>query len=130
MAALVLNLFGGFEVCLTSGAPLAISTKAGQAMMAYLALSPHQRHSREKLAALLWEDRLDQQARSSLRQTLTTLRKTTPSTDRPWLLTGSEWVALDRDLVEADVTIFEDLATRATAESLAHAADLYRGDLL
>ena len=95
-----------------------------------MALSPHQRHSREKLAALLWEDRLDLQARSSLRQTLTTLRKTTPSTDRPWLLTGSEWVALDRDLVEADVTIFEDLATRATAESLAHAADLYRGDLL
>src|SRR6476661_4337988 len=108
LASLVLNLFGGFEVCLTSGAPLAISTKAGQAMMAYLALSPQQRHSREKLAALLWEDRPDQQARTSLRQTLAALRKAMPSTDRPWLLTGGDWVALDRDLVESDVAMFED----------------------
>jgi hypothetical protein len=97
VAALVLCLLGGFEARLQSGAPLNLSTKTGQAMLAYLALTPEQRHSREKLAALLW----DEQARTSLRQTLAVLRKAIPSTDRPWLLTDADWVALDRDAVQS-----------------------------
>ena len=99
-------------------------------MLAYLALTPERRHSRDKLAALLWEDRPDQQARTSLRQTLAVLRKAIPLTNNPWLRTDGDWIALDRDLVEIDVAIFEDLATQATAQTLAQAADLYKGDLL
>src|SRR5262245_30962418 len=128
-AALVLCLLGGFEARVRFGSPLDVSTKTGQAMIAYLALNP-QRHSREKLAALLWEDRSDEQARTSLRQTLTVLRKVIPSTDPPWLLTNADWVALDRDVFEVDAITFEDLASQATAQTLVQAADLYRGDLL
>jgi DNA-binding SARP family transcriptional activator len=70
MAPLILNLLGGFELRPRAGPPIALSTKTGQALLAYLALVQGQRHSRDKLAALLWEDRPDQQARSSLRQGL------------------------------------------------------------
>ena len=130
MATLVLHLLGGFEASLNSGSPVTLTTKTGQAMLAYLALTPERRHSRDKLAALLWEDRPDQQARTSLRQTLAVLRKAIPPTNNPWLRTDGDWIALDRDLVEIDVAIFEDLATQATAQTLAQAADLYKGDLL
>jgi TolB-like protein len=99
-------------------------------MLAYLALTPEQRHSREKLAAFLWEDRSDEQARTSLRQTLAVLRKAIPSADRPWLSANSDWVALDLEAVQVDVEAFEDLAKQATPQSLAQASDLYRGDLL
>src|SRR5262249_33093687 len=102
----------------------------GQAMLAYLALTPDRRHSREKLASFLWEDRSDQQARTSLRQTLAVLRKTTPLTDPPWLSANADLVALDRDAVQVDVEAFEHLAKQASPESLAQATDLYRGDLL
>jgi DNA-binding SARP family transcriptional activator len=73
MPALVLNLLGGFEASLEGGPAVPLSTKTGQALLAYLALTPDRRHSRDKLAGLLWEDRLDEQARTSLRQTLAVL---------------------------------------------------------
>src|SRR5215470_19487896 len=84
MAALVLNLLGGFELRPRGGPLLDLSTKTGQALLAYLALTGGQRHSRDKLAALLWEDRADQQARTSLRQTLAVLRKSLPI-DPSWI---------------------------------------------
>ena len=93
MATLVLHLLGGFEASLNSGSPVTLTTKTGQAMLAYLALTPERRHSRDKLAALLWEDRPDQQARTSLRQTLAVLRKAIPPTSNPWLRTDRDWIA-------------------------------------
>jgi DNA-binding SARP family transcriptional activator len=130
MAALVLNLLGGFEARLKAGPSLTLSTKTGQALLAYLALTPDRRHSRDKLAALLWEDRPDQQARTSLRQTLAVLRKAMPPAENPWLCTEGDWIALDHDLFEIDVVIFERLATQPTVQTLTQAADLYAGDLL
>ena len=130
MAALVLNLLGGFEARLNAGPPLTLSTKIGQALLAYLALTPEQRHSRDKLAALLWEDRPDKQARTSLRQTLAVLRKAIPPVESPWLCADGDWIALDRGVVETDVAIFEGLAAQATAQTLTRAAGLYKGDLL
>lgn len=130
MATLVLNLLGGFEARLNNGPSLNLSAKTGQALLAYLALTPAQRHSRDKLAALLWEDRSDQQARTSLRQTLAVLRKAIPPAENPWLYVDGDWISLNCDAVEIDVAIFEGLAAQATAQSLAQAAALYKGDLL
>ncbi|WHO38557.1 trifolitoxin synthesis, TfuA [Sphingobium sp. AP49] len=44
------------------------------AILAYLALEPDRRASRERLVGLLWSDRGEEQARASLRQALTELR--------------------------------------------------------
>ena len=129
MAPLVLNLLGGFELRPQDGPPIALSTKTGQALLTYLALTPGQRHSRDKIAALLWEDRPDQQARTSLRQTLAVLRKSLPI-DRAWINAESDWVALESSAFDTDVARFERLAQQGAAESLSEAGALYKGDLL
>ena len=94
MPALVLKLLGGFEASLGHGPPLPLPTKTGQALLAYLALTPELRHSRDKLAVLLWEDRAEPQARTSLRQTLAVLRKAIQLADIPWLCADGNSIAL------------------------------------
>jgi TolB-like protein len=129
MAPLVLNLLGGFELRPHDGPAIALSTKTGQALLAYLALTSGQRHSRDKLAALLWEDRSDQQARTSLRQTLAVLRKSLP-VDPSWINTEGDWIALESNAFDIDVARFDSLAQHGAAESLSEAEALYKGDLL
>ena len=85
-----LNLFGGFDLHAPDGSPIAINSQKAKGLLAYLACNSGQPISRTKAATLLWGGRGDQQARGSLRQTLTLLRKA---------LNGMEGNAL---IVEAD----------------------------
>ena len=75
MARLSLTLFGGFRARFDPDQALVIAIKKSQALLAYLALPLGQAHPRDKLAALLWGDMQEAQARAGLRQTLYTLRK-------------------------------------------------------
>lgn len=121
-----LKLLGGFESRLATGAVVTLPTRKAQALLAYLAARPGQAHSRDKLAALLWPDRGDAQARDSLRHTLVELRKVLPA-EPPGLGGEAGAVALDPAAVEVDVVRFECLVK---AGHLAEAADLYDGDFL
>ncbi len=77
MAGLTLTFLGGFEASL--GEHLAVlPTKKARALLAYLVMNPNQRHSREKMAGLLWGDSGEEQARANLRQTLTAMRHALP----------------------------------------------------
>jgi len=98
----------------------------------HLAVKPSQRVSREKIASLLWSSTGPDQARQSLRQTLSTLRKelTQLSPDAKILIEENDLLGLDDSLVECDVADFEPLVAAGTEESLAKASQLYRGDLL
>jgi TolB-like protein/Flp pilus assembly protein TadD len=127
MPALVLKLLGGFEASVEGGAAIPLASKTGQALVAFLALTPDRRHSRDKLATLLWEDRPDEQARTSLRQTLAVLRRALPT---ECLRAEADWIALAPDACRIDVAEFERLAARNDAASLEHAAILYRGAFL
>ena len=129
MVPVILNLLGGFELGRPGGPPIGLSTKTGQALLAYLALTPGQRHSRDKLAALLWEDRSDQQARASLRQTLAVLRKALP-VDTSWINSDADWIALDSVAFDIDVARFDRLVHQGSTVSLSEAGALYKGDLL
>src|SRR5262245_17582155 len=128
MTHLRLTLLGGFRSRLDSDEPLAISVKKSQALLAYLAMPLGQVHPRDKLAALLWGDMREPQARAGLRQTLFTLRKVLGQPE-PLRLVG-ETVALDPALVAVDVKAFEDGVARGTRDALEEAVALYRGDLL
>ena len=75
MASLHVKLFGAFEIHDGSGAPLGPLGRKSQALLAILALSPGVTQPRNRLCALLWSDRGESQARSSLRQVLAELRK-------------------------------------------------------
>ncbi len=62
------------------------SLRKAQALLAYLALRPGQPHPRSKLAALLWGDAGEDEARNSLRQTLFGLRRAVAVVRAPVLL--------------------------------------------
>ncbi len=128
MARLSLTLLGGFRARLDGDQPLVIAIKKSQALLAYLAFPLGQAHPREKLAALLWGDMREAQARAGLRQTLFTLRKVLGD-PAPLRLVG-ETIALDPALVAVDVRAFEERVARGTREALEEAVTLYQGELL
>lgn len=72
-----LQLLGGFQARFSAGPVLTLPLKA-QALLAYLAVRPGQNHPRDKLAALLWGDTGDVQARDSLRHTRRSRRSGCP----------------------------------------------------
>ncbi len=80
-------------------------------LLAYLALPAGHAHSRDKLAALLWGDRQDAQARASLRNAIAALRA----------VLGAEAIRGERDMVELKLvhisTDIDRLAAAAAAES-------------
>ena len=127
MPRLSLTLLGGFQARLESGPALSLPTRKSQALLAFLALPLGQPHPRDKLAALLWGDTGDVQARNSLRQALFALRKALPAGA---LVSEGETLALDPSAVVVDAVAFERRAAAGTPEALAEAAALYQGDLL
>jgi len=70
-----LKIYGRFRLANGLGGEIPIKSKKARALLAYLALPPGKRRAREELATLLWSDRGDEQARGSLRQALSGLRR-------------------------------------------------------
>lgn len=131
MAVLQLELLGDFRMRSESGALLAISAKKSQAMLSYLAVRPSQLVSRDKMASLLWSSTAPEQARQSLRQTLSTLRKELGNiSPQRILVEEGDFLSLDASQIRVDVVEFEALVQTGTAESLDPAIRLYGGDFL
>jgi DNA-binding SARP family transcriptional activator len=132
MALLRLELLGDLQMRTDTGSLVTISAKKSQALLVYLGVKPSQRVSREKIATLLWSSTGPDQARQSLRQTLSTLRKELAqlSGNEKILIEENDLLGLDESLVECDVAAFESLVATGSEEALAQAAKLYRGDFL
>lgn len=128
-----LYLFGSWRLE-RGGESLHLPTRKAESLLAYLELHPGA-HAREKLAALLWGDVGDEQARGSLRKALTHLRA----------VLGDEALFADRQSIQldpayplwCDVREFERVSkTRVWAsldtvnETCTQLTALYRGDLL
>ena len=80
-----LQLFGSFAIE-AQGAraiPLAVTSRRGRALIAYLAMQPRYRASRQRLATLLWGDSGNMQGRQSLRQCIASLRHRSESFEVP-----------------------------------------------
>jgi predicted ATPase/DNA-binding SARP family transcriptional activator len=99
-------------------------------LLAYLALPLGQPHPREQLAALLWGDMQEAQARGNLRHALSRIRKALPSGAQPGLVLDGPSVALAPSLVDVDVAEFERLIADGSPAALDRIAHVYRGDLL
>ena len=128
---LSLELLGDFRMRSESGALVAISAKKSQAMLAFLGVKPSQMVSRDKMSSLLWSSTAPEQARQSLRQTLSTLRKELSNiSPRKILIEEGDFLSLDASLVRVDVVEFESLAATGTPEALDPASRLYGGDFL
>jgi len=129
MIGLKVMLLGGFEARLASGVPVSLPAKA-RALLAYLGIRPGQSHPRDKLAALLWGGRSDDQARDGLRHVLVALRRALAGIDPPPLRIEGHGLALHSIGVEVDAVTFEQRSADGTPPALEEAAELYRGDLL
>jgi DNA-binding SARP family transcriptional activator len=132
MPVLRLELLGDLQIRSDNGALATIAAKKAQALLAYLAVKPAQRVSREKVAALLWSSTGPDQARQSLRQTLSMLRKELTSIlgDARALLDENDLLGVDETIVACDVAEFESLAASGGEAALSSASALYRGDFL
>jgi DNA-binding SARP family transcriptional activator len=110
---------------------ITISARKSQAMLAYLAVKPGQLVSRDKMATLLWSSTAPEQARQSLRQTLSTMRRELAAVSpQKVLVEEGDFLSLDASLVYCDVAEFESLVATGTAEALDPATRLYAGDFL
>src|SRR5262245_46349424 len=113
-----LRLLGSFELRGPGDRPLAVTARKARALLAFLALQDGARQSRERLAALLWEDADADLARSSLRQALTALRRALPSRLQGCLEADAQIVALDLAQVEIDVRSLRGLLAEGSIASL------------
>ena len=127
VSRLSLTLLGGFEARI--GAETISLPRKAQALVAYLALAPSATHTRAKLAALLWGDSSEDDARNNLRQVLFRTRRALGSASEILTISG-ELVGLDQAAVESDVAMVRRLLASRDERGLRAAADLCRGRLL
>jgi len=130
VSSLYVHLLGRFEISDGSGAPVGPLRRQAQAVLAVLALSPGMALPRDKLIALLWSERSEDQARNSLRHVLSDLRKAFAGFNPPPLIADREMARIDSNAVEVDAVTLQCLINDGTPESLQRAAKLYQGDLL
>ena len=104
---LELRLLGGFSLRDAAGQPIELPTRKCELLLAYLAMPAGRLHGRDKLAALFWNDRDEEQARGSLRKALSSLRAALG----PQALTGDrDAVALDPAAIAVDADQLASLA--------------------
>jgi DNA-binding SARP family transcriptional activator len=121
------------------GAAVEVDTRKAIALLAYLAVTG-ERHGREALAGLLWQEFDEAHARAALRRTLSALNK---GLRGGWLVTDRMSIALERDGLWLDLERFRALLEKCGAHGhppdeacpaclapLREAAALHRGDFL
>lgn len=127
MPALTLRLLGSPRVSTPEDPDLRLPTRKSQALLVYLASPPGLAHAREELSGLLWSRSGEDQARASLRQHLTRLRKVLgPASEA--IKADAGQIELVGELVETDISRFEKLAVDPDPGCLEAAAELLRGE--
>ena len=130
MGSLALQLFGSVRAYRAREGDIASVGQKAFALLAYLALNPKQPCTRALAATLLWGDRGEEQAHSSLRQTVWSLRKSFNDENASILISDGDRLTLNSETVTVDVHAFERLSGADTRECLEQARALYVGEFL
>jgi TolB-like protein/Flp pilus assembly protein TadD len=104
-----------------------MTTRKAKALLVYLAMAAGIPQSRDHLASLLWGRSASEQAKASLRQTLSIMRKSLPADS---IRVDGESVSLGTAAISIDAVEFENVITQQSVELLERSAELYRGDFL
>ena len=123
---LSLKTLGEFVIRDETGKALSLPTRKTRALLAYLAANADKPQQRDRLMALLWGDRGEQQARHSLNQALLSIRRLGNEADVTLLKGDGERVRLLGDAVALDLADFHD----QLANNPQGAAELYEGPFL
>ncbi len=129
MKPLQLKLLGEFRLLRGPQQDIALPAKA-QMLLAYLALNAHQRHQRDMLASLLWENRPEEQTRQSLRQCLFILGKALGDREPVLVIADRHYISLNTKSLDVDVWEFERLVAEGSPEALLRAVGFFTGELL
>jgi len=130
MNQIAIRVLGGLDIRFAGDrTALDLATRKSRAFLAYLALSPGMMRSREHLAAVLWDRSAEEQARGSLRQTLSCVRRAL-ARGSTMICTDADSVWLDAAAVDLDALQFERLTNDGSIQSLESAIALYRGEFL
>jgi len=121
-----LSLLGRFELTGPDGS-IDLTSKKLVALLAFLACTAPQAHSRDKLMTLLWGSHFDAQARQNLRQALFRLRRVL---GEDVLIGDGEEISLAPGVIDCDAARMEVLIGEGSQASLATAVDLYQDRLL
>ncbi|MGI9383494.1 MAG: BTAD domain-containing putative transcriptional regulator [Methyloligellaceae bacterium] len=126
MAKLAIKLLGGCTFSDGQGNEVSLPARKARALLAYFALSAGQWHGRDRLAGLLWSDRQDAQARHSLTQALSTIRKMGEAAGVGLIESEGERVRLLGTATEVDALAFREMRESDPTS----AVELYAGPLL
>jgi len=118
-----LRVLGGFDLLSGNGPAVPPLGRKARGLFVCLALSPGKAWPRERLMAMLWGDRSEDQARGSLRQALAEIRR---AIGPQIIRANGDIVSLDPDLIFVDAVEFGRLAK---AGRWNEAALLYQGPL-
>lgn len=142
MSRLSLFLLGTFRAILNDDPVTHFESDKVRALLAYLAVESHQPQRREKLAALLWPERPERNARQNLSQALFNLRQTLGDREAspPFFIITPKTLQFNRashclvDALDFEQTLGKAPAAGDTRDacqaSLNEAIALYNGDFL
>ena len=146
MPRVQLSLLGPFRLVVHNQPVQRLRSLREAALLAYLAVEPHQPQPRDRLAGLLWPDHSATGARDNLKQTLSNLRRTLDDLSAPTPLlqvdrqtvhfVASDAIWLDVDHFRQSLAFTRTHSHAAFAQcaicmaQLAQAADLYQGPFL
>jgi len=126
-----LNLFGGFSIRNTEDIAFSLGQKS-QSLVCLLALGQGMNATREKAAGLIWSNRTDEQARASLRQELSQIRRILGSGA---IASNKQSIWLVPEIVTVDACQFRTAISEAASQHhctkyLEVAGTLYTGQIL
>ena len=121
-----IELFGDFSLRVDNEV-VDVRAQKAKALLAWLVCHPEHPQPRDRLVGLFWADRSVANAKTSLRQALTGLRKVLPENA---LLARGDALVLNHDLVSSDVASFKAMHSDMSREMLSETLAIYDGDLL
>lgn len=122
---LSIRVLGPLEVH-ADGQPVVVDTRKALAILAVAAVEARPM-ARDELAVMFWPEADDESARGALRRTLSTLRA---ALDDRWLQVDRNRIELLSDDVWVDARVADEHAAGGSADGLAAAAALHRGDFM
>ena len=124
-----LQLLGPFQMHV-GGQKVALTARKARALLAYLAVRIDEDVPRDTLAGLLWSETSSEQARASLRQSLSSVRKALGAAADASLFSSNEWVRLSSDEIDVDRHTIAVVPVDAATDECSAIVDQYRGAFL
>jgi DNA-binding SARP family transcriptional activator len=124
-----IRLLGPLTIAV-DGRPVAIASKRARALLGYLALREGTAVARNVLIGLFWGERGEDQARASLRQTLSELRGALGKAASSAIVASKETITWAAGSAWIDAKVLETAADSGDEDALCAAAELLCGELI